>query len=136
MEEQAEKNVDAFEILNKCIEIFCCGSNLFGQIECINEEASNISVNTPREIVDILQELPIGSGDQAFNRNSSAKIDKKRSECKVNVCLTWDRIICHCGHTIKTIGSKQHVCQQKSVKQIVANGNITCLVTDSGISVI
>ena len=123
MEEQAESTGAFTDILDESVEILCCGSNLFGQIECLNKDASNIIVNTPRKLADIKKNCNIGP----FNRNSSAI-----QICQINVCVTWDRIICQCGKDFKTVGNGQHVCQLKEVKQATANGNVTCLVTNSG----
>ena len=109
------------------IEIFACGSNLFGQIESINEAECNIKVSAPIRIGDTLKQPNNTRETQIFNKNSSAK-----ETSRVNVCITWDRILCQCGAVIDVRGNGRKSWKKRSLQKAVANGNVTCLVTDTG----
>ena len=50
------------------IEIFACGSNLFGQIESINEAECNIKVSVPIQIDDRLKTTKQYKGNTNFEQ--------------------------------------------------------------------
>ena len=109
------------------IEIFACGSNLFGQIESINEVECNIKVSAPMQIGDTLKQPNNTRETQILIKNSSAK-----ETSRVDVCITWDRIVCQCGDVIDVRGNGRKTWKKPSLQKVVVNGNVTCLVTDTG----
>ena len=118
---------DSEKDLCDSIEILACGSNLFGQIESINEAECNIKVSKPIRIGEPLKQPNNTRKTQILNKNSSA-----RKTSRVDVCITWDRIVCQCGDLIDVRSNGRKSWNKPSLQKVVANGNVTCLVTDTG----
>ena len=118
---------DSQKDLCDSIEIFACGSNLFDQIEFINEAECNIKVSAPNIIGDTLKQPNNTRETQILSKNSSAK-----ETSRVDVCITWDRIVCQCGDAIDVRGNGRRSWKKPFLQKVVANGNVTCLVTDTG----
>ena len=118
---------DSEKDLCDSIEIFACGSNLFGQIESISEAECNIKVSAPKIVGDTLKQPNNTRETQILSKNSSAK-----ETSRVGVCITWDRIVCQCGDAIDVRGNGRRSWKKPFLQKVVANGNVTCLVTDTG----
>ena len=109
------------------IEIFAFGSNLFGQIESINDLECNIKVPVPKLMSDTLKKPTNTREKLLVSKNSSAT-----ETSRVDVCITWDRILCHCGDVIDVRGNGNKIWKKPSLQKVVAYGNVTCLVNDTG----
>ena len=94
------------------IEIFACGSNLFGQIESINEAECNIKVSAPKIIGDTLKQPKNTRETQILSKNSSAK-----ETPGVDICITWDRIVCQCGDAIDVSGNGGKSWKKRSLQK-------------------
>ena len=85
-----------YEVLDDSAIVLACGSNLFGQIEPINQDCTNINVTIPRKIVDnkgIVHNC--AENKTCVAKNVSTRNVQEKN--KVNFCITWDRIICQYG---------------------------------------
>ena len=105
------------------IEIHACGSNLFGQIELMNEEECNIKYSKPIKIADTFK--------QSKNKIET-QISSATETSRPNVCITWDRIICQCGSVAEVRGNGRKNFNRSSLQKAVANGTVTCLINDTG----
>lgn len=120
------KNAHEFQqTFNSSLEIFACGSNLFSQMEAVNDRGANTCITVPRKLDDNKKEAPSAAESDTCVKNSSAKNQK------FDVCIVWDRIVCLIGNRVQLFSSQQSP-EHNAIAKIAANVDVTCFVTQTG----